>query len=90
MANRKTNLKKSKSKSKHLKTKKLSKNMSNMKNFYIFSEAKIYKKQNGKVFENSNIIKEIKNNKMLIKGYKNGKKINVTKKINPISYSINI
>lgn len=76
MANRKTKLKKTKSK--HLKTKK---NMSNMNNFYIFSEAKIYKKQNGKVLENSNIIKEIKNNKMLIKGYKNGKKINITKKI---------
>ena len=79
MANRKTKLKKTK----HLKTKK---NMSNMNNFYIFSEAKIYKKQNGKVLENSNIIKEIKNNKMLIKGYKNGKKINITKKSNSYGY----
>jgi len=81
MVNRKTILKKSK----HLKKSK--KNMSkNMNDFYIFSEAKIYKEQNGKVIENSNITKEIKNNKMLIKGYKNGKKINITKKIKPISY----
>ena len=72
MVNRKTKSKKSKY---------LKKSKSSLNDFYIFSEAKIYKKQNGKVLENSNIIKEIKNNKMLIKGYKNGKKINITKKI---------
>jgi len=76
MTNRKTKLKTKKSK--HLKK---TKSISGLNDFYIFSEAKIYKEQNGKVLENSNITKEIKNNKMLIKGYKNGKKINITKKI---------
>lgn len=66
-----------KKKTKYLKSKK----NKIMNDFYIFSETKIYKEQNGKVLENSNIIKKIKNNKMLIKGYKNGKKINITKKL---------
>jgi hypothetical protein len=43
--------------------------------FYMFSK-KLYKKNN-KVIEN--ITKEVNNNKISIKGYINGKKINKTK-----------
>lgn len=46
--------------------------------FYMISK-KLYKKNN-KVIENTT--KEVNNNKLTIKGYMNGKRINKTKKIN--------
>ena len=45
--------------------------------FYMFSK-KIYKKNN-KVIEN--VTKELNNNKLTIKGFINGKRINKTKKL---------
>lgn len=67
------------------KYKNITKNKNNLKTyfpqkyFYMFSK-KLYKKNN-KVIEN--ITQEVKNNKLSIKGYINGKKINRTKKLFP-------
>ena len=50
-------------------------------NPFIFLEQKIYREQNGQVLENSNIIEESNNKKIKIKGYKNGKRFNYTRKL---------
>jgi hypothetical protein len=59
------------------------KNKNNKKVFnpFIFLEKKIYREHNGQVLENSNIIEELDNKKIVIKGYKNGKRINYTRKL---------
>ena len=50
------------------------------KSLYV-SEEQIYKERNGQVLENSNIVEEVNNNKLKIYGYKNGKRINYTRKL---------
>ena len=73
-----------KNKTKQNKTKKTKKNKTkkfNKFNPFIFLEQKIYREQNGQVLENSNIVEESNNKKMIIKGYKNGKRINYTRKL---------
>jgi hypothetical protein len=59
---------------------KLSKSKSNKnKPIYFYSQSRLYKEFNGKVIEN--ITTEQKNNILSIKGIRNGKKINKTKKL---------
>jgi hypothetical protein len=70
-------IKKSKTKIKNKK----SKSKTHKFNPFIFLEKKIYREQNGQVLENSNIIEESNNKKIKIKGYKNGKRFNYTRKL---------
>ena len=63
------------------KTKKNKNKKTHKFNPFIFLEQKIYREQNGQVLENSNIIKESNNKKIKIKGYKNGKRFNYTRKL---------
>jgi hypothetical protein len=79
---RKTNkFKKNRVKKTKVKKNKKSKSKTHKFNPFIFLEKKIYREQNGQVLENSNIIEESNNKKMIIKGYKNGKRINYTRKL---------
>lgn len=82
---------KTKKQNKQKKIKTMNKTMNKMKikiknnkkvfNPFIFLEKKIYREHNGQVLENSNIIEELDNKKIVIKGYKNGKRINYTRKL---------
>ena len=60
-------------------TKKTKNSHSNSPSHFYMISKKLYKKNN-KVIEN--ITKEVNNNKLSIKGYVNGKRINKTKRIN--------